>query len=232
MRTAAGPAPRPAGRLRAERNGETSRERTARSSPRAPTNIAGRAPLTDALRAWWEAAVRPYWPRIRAVLEADIAYRTWRLAEAGIHEVFHRLHPAPRRTGDRLVSADLPAAGLDPGGTGLTLAPSAFAARRHLLAGPGPTPPTAVHPSRTVATLWERHAASGDGLARLLGRGRARLLLTSSSPATTTQLAARCGLGLGAVSQHLPRRATRAFSPATATDARSATRRATSAPPS
>ncbi|MFH7598217.1 DUF5937 family protein [Streptomyces racemochromogenes] len=161
------------------------------------------AELTDALRAWWEAAVAPSWPRIRSVLEADVAYRTRQLAEDGIHEVFTRLHPSLSWTGDRLVSADLPAAGLDLGGTGLTLAPSAFAARCHLLAAPGPTPPAAVYPSRAVGTLWERRDASGDGLARLLGRSRARLLLLTTSPATTTQLAARCGLSLGAVSQHL-----------------------------
>ncbi|MEU8432852.1 helix-turn-helix domain-containing protein [Streptomyces sp. NPDC029216] len=159
--------------------------------------------LADALHTWWEAAVRPYWPRIRSVLEADIAYRTRQLAEDGIQEVFTRLHPSLRWAGDRLVSTDLPAAGLDLGGTGLTLAPSAFAARCHLLSGPGPTPPAAVYPTRAVATLWEHRDTTGDGLARLLGRSRARLLLLTSSPATTTQLAARCGLSLGAVSQHL-----------------------------
>ncbi|MCX5380565.1 helix-turn-helix domain-containing protein [Streptomyces sp. NBC_00091] len=159
--------------------------------------------LGEALRAWWEAAVRPYWPRVRAVLEADIAYRTRQLAEDGIQEVFARLHPALRWTGDRLVSPDLPPAGLDLGGAGITLAPSAFAARCHLLTGPGPAPPAAVYPSRAVGGLWERRSACGDGLARLLGRSRARLLAFTSSPSTTTQLAARSGLSLGAVSQHL-----------------------------
>ncbi|WP_260610832.1 helix-turn-helix domain-containing protein [Streptomyces sp. WAC06614] len=159
--------------------------------------------LVEALRAWWEAAVRPYWPRIRSVLEADIAYRTRQLAEDGIHEVFARLHPSLRWAGDRLVSADLPAGGPELGGRGLTLAPSAFAARCRLLDGPGPTPPAVVYPSRAVGTLWEHRDASGDGLARLLGSSRARLLLLTSSPTTTTQLAARCGLSLGAVSQHL-----------------------------
>ncbi|MFD8985476.1 ArsR family transcriptional regulator [Streptomyces sp. NPDC059564] len=159
--------------------------------------------LADALHAWWEAAVRPYWPRIRAVLEADIAYRTRQLAEDGIQEVLARLHPALRWTGDRLVSPDLAPAVLELDGTGFTLAPSAFAVRCRLLTGPGPTPPAAVYPSRAVGTLWERRGAPGEGLARLLGRSRARLLAFTSSPATTTQLAARTGLSLGAVSQHL-----------------------------
>ncbi|WP_406179625.1 ArsR family transcriptional regulator [Streptomyces sp. NBC_01006] len=159
--------------------------------------------LGEALRAWWEAAVRPYWPRIRAVLEADIAYRTRQLAEDGIQEVLARLHPTLRWSGDRLDSPDLAPAVLDLDGKGLTLAPSAFALRCRLLTGPGPVPPAVVYPSRAVGTLWERRAASGEGLARLLGRSRARLLAFTTSPATTTQLAARTGLSLGAVSQHL-----------------------------
>lgn len=159
--------------------------------------------LADALRAWWEAAVRPFWPRIRAVLEADIAYRTRQLAEDGIQEVLARLHPALRWTGDRLVFPEPPSDSLDLDGTGITLAPSAFAVHCRLLTGPGPTPPAAVYPSRAVGTLWECRGASGDGLARLLGRSRARLLAFTRSPATTTQLAVRTGLSLGAVSQHL-----------------------------
>ncbi|AZM92574.1 MULTISPECIES: ArsR/SmtB family transcription factor [Streptomyces] len=166
--------------------------------------LMGAAPEpAGALRAWWEAAVRPYWPRIRAVLEADIAYRTRQLAEDGIQEVFARLHPSLHWTGDRLVSDDLPPAGPDLGGTGIVLAPSAFAVRCHLLAGTGTAPPALVYPSRAVGGLWERRGTRADGLARLLGRSRARLLALTGSPSTTTQLAAVSGLSLGAVSQHL-----------------------------
>ncbi|WP_165365045.1 winged helix-turn-helix domain-containing protein [Streptomyces sp. C] len=137
------------------------------------------------------------------MLEADIAYRTRQLAEDGIQEVFARLHPSLHWTGDRLVSADLPPAGPDLGGTDLVLAPSAFAARCHLLAGTGTAPPALVYPSRAVGGLWERRGTRADGLARLLGRSRARLLALTGSPSTTTQLAALSGLSLGAVSQHL-----------------------------
>jgi hypothetical protein len=154
----------------------------------------------DAVRAWWQAAVRPYWPRVRAVLEADIAYRTRQLAEDGIQQVFANLNPALNWTGDSLVSPDLPPAGPDLDGTGVTLAPTAFATRCHLLTGAGPA---VVYPARAVGTLWERRDPTGNGLARLLGRSRAMVLTYTSSPTTTTQLAARTGLSLGAVSQHL-----------------------------
>ncbi|MFD0277875.1 DUF5937 family protein [Kitasatospora sp. NPDC127111] len=156
-----------------------------------------------ALHAWWQAAIRPHWPRIRAVLEADIAHRTRRLAEDGIHEVLAGLHPTLHWTGDRLVSPDLPDDGSALGGAGLTLTPSAFADRCHLLTGHQDTPPALVYPARALGLLWERREGAGDALARLLGRSRARLLDCTGSPATTTQLAARTGLSLGAVSQHL-----------------------------
>ncbi|MCM1965734.1 DUF5937 family protein [Streptomyces sp. G1] len=163
----------------------------------------GPAGAPDAVLAWWRAAVRPHWPRIRAVLEADIAYRTRQLAEDGIQEVLARLHPEVRWTGDRLVSHGLPAGEARLDGTGITLVPSAFAARCRLLEGSGGTPPSLVYPARGVGTLWERHCGPGEGLARLLGRSRAGLLARTSSPATTTQLAVRTGLSPGAVSQHL-----------------------------
>jgi len=159
--------------------------------------------------AWWEAGVRPYWPRIRAVLEADLAYRTRQLAEDGIQEVFAHLHPSLRWSDDRLSWTGPPVGRLALDGGGITLAPSAFAARCVLLpgrpAGPGRngTPPCLVYPSRGVGTLWERRAEPGDGLARLLGRSRAGLLGRTSTPTTTTGLARQTGLSPGAVSQHL-----------------------------
>ncbi|MFI1978002.1 ArsR/SmtB family transcription factor [Streptomyces wedmorensis] len=163
----------------------------------------------EALLAWWRAGVRPYWPRIRAVLEADLAYRTRQLAEDGIQEVFAHLHPSLRWAEDRLTGAGLPARGVELDGGGITLVPSAFTTRCVLLPGrdaepgrPG-TPPCLVYPARGVGTLWERRAEPGDGLARLLGRSRAGLLGRTGVPATTTGLALQTGLSPGAVSQHL-----------------------------
>ncbi|GGS56200.1 ArsR/SmtB family transcription factor [Streptomyces cinerochromogenes] len=159
--------------------------------------------LADAVRAWWAAGVQPYWPRIRAVLEADIAYRARQLAEDGIREVFAGLNPALTWSGDTLLSPHLPepAACLD--GAGITLVPTAFAVGCRFLTGDGPGQPALLYPTRAVGTLWERREPADDSLARLLGRSRARLLALTSSPATTTQLAARTGLSPGAVSQHL-----------------------------
>lgn len=159
--------------------------------------------LAEAVLAWWRVGVRPHWPRIRSVLEADVAYRTRQLAEDGMREVFADLHPSVRWSDERLVSADLPAGRLALGGGGVTLAPSAFAARCHLLAGQAAAPPCVIYPSRAVGTLWERRDRAGNALDRLLGRSRSQLLAHTSSPSTTTGLARLTGLSPGAVSQHL-----------------------------
>src|ERR1700730_12136601 len=44
--------------------------------------------LTRLVRAAWRALVEPVWPRVRAVLEADIRYRSRRLAEGGLDRLF------------------------------------------------------------------------------------------------------------------------------------------------
>ncbi|WP_055697780.1 ArsR/SmtB family transcription factor [Streptomyces silaceus] len=157
----------------------------------------------ECLLAWWRVGMLPYWPRIRAVLEADLAHRTRQLAEDGIQEVLAGLHPSLRWGDSRLDSPQLPGGECALDGGGITLAPSAFAARCVLLPGRDGVPPCLVYPARAVGTLWECRDGSGDGLARLLGRSRARLLSGTSTPSTTTGLALLTGLTPGAVSQHL-----------------------------
>ncbi|MER7763029.1 ArsR family transcriptional regulator [Streptomyces sp. NPDC097619] len=170
------------------------------------------AATSAAVRGWWRAGVEPYWPRIRAVLEADLAHRTRQSAEDGIQEVLARLHPDLDWSAGRLrlpagaagpVARPAPAAAGAAAGPGLTLAPSAFAPRCLLVPGRPGVPPCLVYPARGLGTLWERPADTAEGLARLLGRSRARLLADTVTPSTTTGLAERTGLTAGAVSQHL-----------------------------
>lgn len=160
--------------------------------------------LADAVLGWWQAAVSPYWPRIRALLEADIAYRSRQLAEDGIRQLLDSLHPGLRWAGDRLV-ADRHDVEVDLRGRGLPLTPSVFIAGYRFLTGHSTAPARVgvIYPARAVGTLWERRGADGNGLARLLGRSRAQLFAYTGSPVTTTHLAARTGLSAGAVSQHL-----------------------------
>jgi DNA-binding transcriptional ArsR family regulator len=60
-----------------------------------------------------------------------------------------------------------------------------------------------VYPVRAVGTLWSDASAPAAALARVFGPARAGILTLLAAPATTSGLASRTGLSLGAVSQHL-----------------------------
>lgn len=48
--------------------------------------------ITETLRACWDQAPAAYWPPLRALLEADVLYRSRRPATGGAHAVFDDLH--------------------------------------------------------------------------------------------------------------------------------------------
>lgn len=160
--------------------------------------------LVDAVRVWHDEAIAPDWPRMRALLEADVAHRAAQLAEGGTGRLFDQLHPSLRWLGDRVVSDDPFERDFDLGGRGLALNPGVFTDRRVLWNLLEESPPAGTYPVRAVGTLWETSPTPpGDPLARVMGSGRAALLHLLDSPATTTDLACRTGLSGGSVSQHL-----------------------------
>lgn len=180
--------------------------------------------LVDAARAWHDAAIGPHWPRMRALLESDIAYRARQLATGGARLLFDTLHPTARWDGDRLVIADRWTQSLSVSGRGFPLMPSVFADKGPLISCSDESAPGAVYPARAIGTLWEgmgrpmagerrtatgaRGAAQGAGaqaaaLGGVLGPARARLLDLLRAPGTTSDLAHRTGLSIGAVSQQL-----------------------------
>ncbi|GAA2333487.1 DUF5937 family protein [Dactylosporangium salmoneum] len=164
--------------------------------------------LAGAARAWYDAAIGPHWPRMRALLEADIAYRSRQLVAGGARLLFDTLHPAARWEGDRLVIADRWTQSLSVSGRGFPLMPSVFADKGPLISCSDEAAPGAVYPARAVGTLWEGLGRPVDGdpaaaLAGVLGPARARLLELLRAPGTTSDLARRTGLSVGAVSQQL-----------------------------
>lgn len=89
-------------------------------------------------------------------------------------------------------------------GRGLLLMPSAFLWDRPMVAADDPWQPTLIYPARGIATLWdEGRGATPEGLAGVLGRTRAALLVDLDAPRSTTELARRHGLSPGGASQHL-----------------------------
>ncbi|HTJ37637.1 MAG TPA: ArsR family transcriptional regulator [Dactylosporangium sp.] len=164
--------------------------------------------LAGAVRAWHDAAILPHWPRMRALLEADIAYRARQLAGGGARQLFDNLHPAARWDGDRFVIADRWSQSLTVSGRGFPLMPSVFADKAPLISCSNEAAPGAVYPARAVGTLWEGLGRPVDddraaALGAVLGPARARLLELLRAPGTTSDLAHRTGLSAGAVSQQL-----------------------------
>jgi DNA-binding transcriptional ArsR family regulator len=160
--------------------------------------------LADVLEAYWARAVEPVWPRIRAFLDADIAYRSRRLAAGGPAALFDDLCDGVSWAQPHLdVTVPLHEATIELGGRGLLLMPSAFAAVRPMVIDAPPWQPTVIYPARGIATLWEDAAPAPDGLARLLGATRAAVLTDVAAPRSTTELAERLSISPANASHHL-----------------------------
>ncbi|GAA1359235.1 ArsR/SmtB family transcription factor [Streptomyces beijiangensis] len=162
--------------------------------------------VTEEIEAYWELALAPYWARIRTLLEADVFHRARQVAEHGSAQVLNELHESVRwddgslhliRRHCSLTRSDA--------GSGLLLIPTAFTWPRVMTRSVAPDPPQLAYPARGIGTLWESrtNTTAADAVAAVLGRSRTQLLADLDTPASTTQLAAQCGLSAAAVSQHL-----------------------------
>jgi DNA-binding transcriptional ArsR family regulator len=161
-----------------------------------------------------ERLIAPHWPRMRSVLDADIAYRGGMLAGGGARSLFGDLHRDLSWSAGVLTMRDaevgLADGGIQLGPDGLVLVPSVFIWPEWSVSKATSTQTTLLYPARGAATVWEAaglgvaDAASGLGpVESLLGVPRARLLGALRSPATTSALASRFGVTASAVSQHL-----------------------------
>jgi DNA-binding transcriptional ArsR family regulator len=160
--------------------------------------------LADVLEGFWHVALEPDWPRIQSLMEADILYRSRRLAEGGVDLLFSDLHGEVKWAGDQLtIQCECAVPQLDLAGRGLVLVPSAFYPFKTAAMTEEPWQPTLIYPARGVALLWEEAQAAPEALAKVVGRSRAALLADLDAPRTTTDLAQRLDMTPGGVSQHL-----------------------------
>lgn len=170
-----------------------------------PALLLGR--ITDALESYWQRCLAQWWPRMRALLEADVAYRGRTLALGGAQALFADLDERISWQNGRL-RVKLPGpADLDQvvavGGRGLVLAPSLFV-RGAITMIDASGPPMLVYPARGRAALWEqRDTVTAAALDELLGRTRSQLLTMLDQPTSTTELARLLDVTPGAVSRHL-----------------------------
>ncbi|MCE7005333.1 DUF5937 family protein [Kibdelosporangium philippinense] len=159
--------------------------------------------LTDQMSRCWDTLIKPIWPRLKDLLDTDVHYRSRQFGSGGIAKVLTGLHPGVVIDGNRFLMPTYNSARLDLDDRGLLLVPSSFAAGIGVMMTP-PWQPSVVYPARGVATLWEDVPAStGDPLAAVVGRTKARVLRELGDPASTTTLALRLGVVPSTISEHV-----------------------------
>ena len=166
--------------------------------------------ITAELAECHERLIAPHWERIRAVLDADIAYRTGLLASGGARRLFADMHPDLNWAAGSLTLSDPDEKDsvfhVQKGPDGVVLIPCVFAWPEVSVSKATSTQTVMLYPARGAANVWSRlgeDGISGTPAEHLLGESRARLLSTLRSPATTTALARQLGVTPSAVSQHL-----------------------------
>ncbi|MEU7022841.1 ArsR family transcriptional regulator [Streptomyces sp. NPDC046203] len=150
----------------------------------------------------WQETVRPDWARRRRVLEADITARTALLGRGGWAAALDELSPGRTRwLGDgrlQVNSRDLPPRSV--AGGRLLFVPVTFATG--WVSWEGTERFAVVYPCAGALADMSSTPAP-EALATLLGRARAGVLVRLESPASTSQLVALTGQGLGSVGRHL-----------------------------
>ncbi|SFP59785.1 ArsR/SmtB family transcription factor [Amycolatopsis rubida] len=156
------------------------------------------------LRRAHDRLIAPHWTRLRAVLDADIAYRAKQWADGGARRLFTDLHAGLNWHNGRLtLDGDHRSSPGRPAG-GLVLSPVVLGPPWVMIKLHTTTQTTIRYPARGSGALWTAAGRRPAGHAiRLLGRRRAELLETLRSPATTTGLAEALHVSPSAVSQHL-----------------------------
>jgi DNA-binding transcriptional ArsR family regulator len=156
------------------------------------------------LERYWHQVLEPYWPRLRGVLDADVAYRLDRLARGGIASLLSDLHPSLQLTDQAIRITSATDSDIDGGS--LTLVPSVFVWPRMWVELGLLGEPSLTYGARGIGTLWTDRPVPverEDALGELLGRSRSEILRSLQVPRSTTDLAREIGLAAATVSSHL-----------------------------
>jgi len=154
-----------------------------------------------------ERLIAPHWDRIRAVLDADIAYRGGILASDGAGALFAGLDPGLRWSDGTLMLGWESGSPVVLGRDGaLVLTPTVLGWPDVMIKTHTSTQTALRYPARGAGTVWETGplpSPDNSAVADLIGAPRARLLGMLRSPATTSGLARSLGVSPAAISQHL-----------------------------
>lgn len=165
--------------------------------------VAGLARIVAELERYWKIALAPYWPRVRSLLDADLAFRLDQLAAGGVQQLLSTLHPLVSIDRDTVRVVKYYEGHADLHRRGLLLIPCAFAWPDVLVRTADPQPALTYAP-RGLGRLWETpHPQHRSPLGNVLGHTRATLLGQLDLPMTTTQLATLLGLTAPTLNAHL-----------------------------
>ncbi len=159
--------------------------------------------IAQRIQIAWERLVAPFWPRVRILLDADIAHHSRRLASHGMGVVLNEIDPRIRWGDDAVFVDDGFSTSVLLGGQGLVLMPSAYVWPGVVAISDKPWQPMIAYPARGIAELWGEPNPPPHALARLVGRTRALLLASLDQPTSTSALAGLLGLSPSGISGHL-----------------------------
>lgn len=160
--------------------------------------------LADALAAWWDRTMAQHWPAMRTALEEEMLLRARALAEEGPAALLADLRGRVRWEPPVLSLVKQVESTFDTAGRRLLLVPLIFAHDVLMCSTDHPDITLISYQARGAAVLaGQSRPRRDDGLAILLGTGRAAVLRALAEPATTAGLATTLGLAPSTVSEHL-----------------------------
>jgi DNA-binding transcriptional ArsR family regulator len=165
----------------------------------------GNRRLADAFWQYWTVAIEPHWSQARAVLDADVAFRTGRMIRTGMGGMLAGLHPEISVERD-VLSIDKPnhSGTSDVHEEGLLLVPSVFVWPNLIVSDAEDGERIIVYAARGVGNLRSSPDNDSDeALGALLGRTRAAIVSRLALPFSTSELACALGQTPPAISQHL-----------------------------
>jgi DNA-binding transcriptional ArsR family regulator len=161
--------------------------------------------MVDAVELYWETAFARYWDRMRLILEADIVFRGREIARGGIATMLNGISPNATFE-NNVISVQLKSrrdGRVRVGNQGLTLLPTMFS-RRVSAPLTDDEPPMILYSARGQGVMWQKEdRVVESAVTELIGRTRTTLLYALVEPASSTELAARFGVTVPAVNQHL-----------------------------
>lgn len=167
---------------------------------------AGARRVAVALGAYWKAVIAPHWDQMRAVLDAEIAYRAQQVTLGGISALLKDLHPKLQLDQSTICISKNGHRNYNLEGNGLLLMPCVFAGP-HLMFDSGSAGlPTIGYAPRGRGAVWDNNGTapgSGDPLTALIGHSRTAILRNAELPRTTTDLARELSLSGASISVHL-----------------------------